>query len=288
MEAVIAKTRDYLGLVRFSHTLFALPFALASMLLAAEGFPPAKIFLLILAAMVTARNSAMAFNRFADRQFDAENPRTAARHLPKKILSAKEVLFFTGINSVFFVLICYFINPLAFALSPIALGIVFLYSLTKRWTAACHFVLGLALAISPVGAWIAVRGTFDLPPVLLALLLLTWVSGFDVIYSTLDAAFDRQKGLLSVPAKWGTAPALRTASLLHLFTILLLFVVGLKLNLSLFYFLGSGLIALIILWEHLLASKRDPQSINKAFFNANAAVSVIFLGIIAVEQFFFV
>jgi len=216
MEAAVKKAQDFFGLVRFSHTLFALPFALASMLIAAEGFPAVKTFLLILAAMVTARNSAMAFNRLVDASLDAQNPRTANRHLPQEILKHKEVLFFICINSLLFLTVCYFINSLAFYLSPVALGMIFLYSFSKRWTSLCHFILGFCLAISPVGAWIAVLGTIDWPPLLLGAALLLWVSGFDIIYSTLDVDFDRRMGLFSFPSKFGIDSSLRLALLLHL------------------------------------------------------------------------
>ncbi len=277
------KIKEYLGLVRFSHTLFALPFALASMLLAAQGFPSWKIFALILLAMVTARNSAMAFNRFVDQKLDAENPRTQARHLPQKILNPKEVLLFIAINSLLFIGICFFINRLAFVLSPVALAIIFIYSLTKRWTAACHFVLGLSLAISPVGAWIAVRGTLDWVPVLLGLALLFWVSGFDMIYSTLDEAFDKKRGLFSFPARYGVKTTLNIALVLHLTMVLILYSLEFLIQPGPVYFIGVMAIGAMVLLEHLQAREKDSENINKAFFQANAIISLIFLATIVID-----
>lgn len=284
MEAAVKKAQDFFSLVRFSHTLFALPFALASMLIAAEGFPTLKTFLLVLAAMVTARNSAMAFNRLADAAIDAQNPRTANRHLPQKILKQKEVLFFIFINSLLFLTVCYFINSLAFYLSPVALGLIFLYSFSKRWTSLCHFILGFCLAISPVGAWIAVLGTIDWPPLLLAAALLLWVSGFDMIYSTLDVDFDRRMGLFSFPSKFGIKHSLRLALVLHLSMILLLTILGFMLKTNHIYFGGIAAMLGVVIWEHMLARKREPLSMNKAFFNANAVVSLLFLAMIALEE----
>lgn len=282
METI--KLRNYLGLVRFSHTLFALPFALASVLLAADGLPTLKVFLLILAAMVTARNSAMGFNRYVDASIDAKNPRTQDRHLPKKILSKQEVHVFIGLNGLLFFVICYFINSLAFYLAPLTLGILFFYSFAKRWTAASHFILGLCLAISPVGAWIAVRGVIEWPPLLLGLALFLWVSGFDMIYSTLDADFDRRVGLFSFPAKFGISQTLKIALGLHLGMIGILILFGALMELGPFYRWGVAAIAAVVIWEHMQAGKRDVVSINKAFFGANALVSLLFLGVIALDK----
>lgn len=282
---MIAKARQFLGLVRFSHTVFALPFALASMLLAAGGWPPLKLIGLILAAMVTARNSAMAFNRLIDAGIDAKNPRTSSRHLPQKKLSRRAVLFFILINSVLFIGVTFFINPMAFYLSPVVLALIFVYSFAKRWTAASHFILGLCLAVSPVGAWIAVRGTVELTPLLLALALFLWVSGFDMIYSTLDVDFDRQEGLYSVSARWGIPAALVTAAFLHLAMMVTLVLFGFVEGMNQLYFLGLTVIAAVIAWEHFLAHRLDPVSINKAFFNANAIVSLLFFWVIVMEVF---
>lgn len=285
MEAIIKKLKDYLGLVRFSHTIFALPFALASMLMAANGLPSVKIIILILLAMVTARNSAMAFNRCVDQKIDAQNPRTQERHLPSQILKNKEVILFIGLNSFLFVLVCFFINPLAFALSPVALAIIFSYSLMKRWTALCHFVLGVALAISPIGAWIAVRGTFDLPPLVLGLALLFWVSGFDIIYSTLDKEFDKKMGLFSIPSKYGEKKALKIALVLHFLMVLVLYSLEFMMEVTPVYFIGVSAIGAMVLLEHLQAREGDRENINKAFFQANAIISVLFLVTIILDTY---
>lgn len=282
---MIIAVKNFLSLVRFSHTLFALPFALAAMFLAAEGWPPLKIVLLILAAMVTARNSAMAFNRLIDASLDAKNPRTASRHLPQKKMTRQSVLFFIFANSLLFISVAFFINRLAFLLSPVALGFIFAYSFSKRWTAACHFFLGLCLALSPVGAWIAVRGTIELPPLLMASALLLWVSGFDIIYSTLDVDFDRREGLYSFPAKWGIAASLTAAALLHAGTVAVMVLFGLLERMDTLYFVGVALIAAVIFWEHLMARRLDPKSVNRAFFNANAIVSLLFFWAVVIEVF---
>ena len=195
--------KHYLGLVRFSHTLFAMPFALASMVWAAQGLPGLRPFLLIVLCMVTCRNAAMAFNRLIDADIDGENPRTARRHLPAGILSRGQVMGFLIINAVVFIAATWFVNRLAFALSVPALVAVCGYSVTKRFTSLSHFFLGLAIGISPVGAWIAVRGSFAWEPILLCLALLLWIAGFDIIYATQDHEFDRKKGLHSLVVRLG-------------------------------------------------------------------------------------
>ena len=208
---IIAKLRHFLGLVRFSHTLFALPFALASMLWAGHGWPGWRISTLIVLCMVLCRNAAMSFNRLADRAFDAQNPRTARRHLPSGLLEQKEVLFFFAANAALFVAVTWFINRLAFALALPALFAVCFYSYTKRFTSWSHLFLGLAIGISPVGAWIAVRGAFGLEAILLCLALMLWIAGFDAIYATQDQDFDVRAGLHSLAVRFGVKGALRVS-----------------------------------------------------------------------------
>ncbi len=285
METVIKKIKLYLEFVRFSHTLFAMPFALASMLLAANGFPSFKIVALIVLAMITARNSAMAFNRLIDQEFDAQNPRTQDRHLPQKLITNKESFIFIVTNAVLFISVCYFINKLAFILSPVALMIIFFYSLSKRWTWLCHFVLGIALAIAPVGAWIAVTGSFAWPPIIISLALLFWVSGFDMIYSTLDAEFDKKIGLFSVPSKYGIKTTLNIAFALHLMMVATLYSLHFFMVLGSVYFIGVMMMGAMVLLEHLQAREGNVENFNKAFFQANAIISLIFLGTVVIDTF---
>lgn len=272
--AAKAGWKDYLGLVRFSHTLFAMPFALASMIWAAEGLPSLRVFLLVVLAMVSCRNAAMAFNRLADADLDGENPRTARRHLPAGILSRRQVGVFLILNAAAFVAVTAFINTLAFALSLPALIAVCGYSLTKRFTSYSHFFLGLAIGISPVGAWIAVRGEFSWEPVLLGLALLLWIAGFDIIYATQDHAFDRKRGLHSMAVRLGVSGSLRLSKALHAAMFLVLAALGWKGGLGLPFHISLGLVALLLLYVHLFRRSASLDALNQDFFLANIAVSV--------------
>ena len=269
-----------LKFVRFSHTIFALPFAAGSMIVAARGFPSLRIIILILLAMVSARTAAMAFNRVADWEIDKENPRTAGRH---KLVSKKAAVRLTVVSAVVFVIACWLINPLCLVLSPVALGIVFLYSLTKRFTSFTQFFVGLALAVSPVGAWLAVRGQFGLPPLVLAVGVIVWVAGFDLIYAIQDYEFDRRKGLGSMVVKYGIPSSLKLAQVLHgvLFVCLVLF--GLVSGLGIIYFGSLVLVFAALVYEHRAASALDFAGINKAFFQSNAFVSLVFVLAVTVD-----
>ncbi len=272
--------RKYFEFVRFSHTVFALPFALASMAVAAReerGWPGGRVFLLILAAMVCARTAAMGFNRIADRKFDAANPRTSARHLPSGQMQLGSAWVLVCLSAVGLVAVSWFINPLCFRLSPVALGVVGFYSLTKRFTDFSHFFLGVALALAPLGAWLAVRGTFDWPPFLLAVAVVFWLVGFDIIYSTQDYDFDREAGLRSLPVRWGIAGSLRFARLAHALMVLALLGFGLISGMQLPYYVGLVIIFTCLLVEHWVARNRDPVSLNVAFFRMNAAISMVLL-----------
>lgn len=268
------RIRDYLGLVRFSHTLFAMPFALASMIWAAEGLPSARIFLLIVAAMVTCRNAAMAFNRLVDAAFDAENPRTARRHIPSGILSRRQVWIFLLLNAAAFVAVAAAINSLAFALAIPALAAVCGYSLTKRFTSFSHFFLGLAIGISPVGAWIAVRGSFSWEPLLLCLALILWIAGFDIIYATQDHDYDRRKGLHSMVVRLGIPGSLALSKALHGAMWLVLLGLGWRGNLGLPFQVSLAVVALLLLYVHLFRRSASLDALNQDFFLANIAVSV--------------
>lgn len=272
--APIGKFQDYLGLVRFSHTLFALPFAMASMVWAAGGLPSLKIFLLILACMVTCRNAAMAFNRLVDADIDKDNPRTARRHIPAGVLSRGQVMAFFLLNAAGFVLAAAFINTLALALAVPALIAVCGYSVTKRFTSYSHFFLGLAIGISPVGAWIAVRGGFAWEPLLLCLALLLWIAGFDIIYATQDHAFDKGRGLHSMVVRYGVDGALKWSKGLHLAMWGVLLALGFQGGLGMPYQISLGAVALLLLYVHLFRKSASLDTLNQDFFLANIAVSL--------------
>jgi 4-hydroxybenzoate polyprenyltransferase len=272
----------FLRLIRFSHTVFALPFALASLVVSANGWPSLKIVLLVLGCMITARTAAMLFNRFFDWEIDQRNPRTQSRHL----LATRNIIFVCLIlSSALFVFFAANINRLTFALSPIALGIIFFYSLTKHFTDATHFFLGLALGIAPIAAWIAQTGQLELPPLVLALGVVCWVSGFDLIYATQDYDFDRDEGLHSLVVRLGLAASLRVAQFLHLLMLLALIAFGITAKLGPIYFAAMIPIAAALFYEHRSARQlHDLAAINRAFFNSNAFVSAIFLGAVCADR----
>ena len=268
-----------LRFIRFSHTIFALPFALGSMLVAARGVPPAKTIALIVLCMVFARTAAMVFNRLADWRIDQRNPRTADRHT---LISKVGAITLLIACSIAFIATTWWINPLCFWLSPVALVIVFFYSLTKRFTAGSHFFLGLALAVSPVGAWLAVTGSFAFPPLVLALAVLLWVAGFDLIYATQDYEFDKRERLHSMVVKLGVERSLRWAQGLHWLMLAALAAFGWTAKLGPAFFASLAVMSLALIYEHLSAAKRDLAAINRAFFSSNAFVGVVFvLGVLA-------
>jgi 4-hydroxybenzoate polyprenyltransferase len=271
-----------LKFIRFSHTVFALPFAMGSMIVAAQGLPSMRVVALILLAMVLARTAAMAFNRMADWEIDKENPRTAARHmLVSKRVGWSLVVF----PSAAFILVCWFINPLCFLLSPCALAIVYFYSLTKRFTSFTQVFLGLALGIAPIGAWLAVKGRFALPPLVLGSGVLFWLIGFDLIYAIQDYEFDRSKGLGSMVVKYGIAASLRLAQVMHAILLCCLFVFGIVGGLGKIYFAALLLVLGALVYEHRAAARLDIAGINKAFFQSNAFVSVVFVVAVAADVF---
>jgi 4-hydroxybenzoate polyprenyltransferase len=263
----------FLRLIRFSHTIFALPFALAALIVAANGWPSLKILLLVILCMVFARTAAMLFNRLVDWSLDQRNPRTASRHLLVPKLSA--VILLT-LSSAGFLLTASSINWLTFLLAPVALALIFFYSLTKRFTSATHFFLGLALAIAPIGAWIAQTGTIDPAPVVLAAGVICWVAGFDLIYATQDYDFDRREGIRSLVVKLGITRSLRLAQGLHLVTFVAFIGFGFVAKLGAIYYWSLPLIAAALYYEHK-TEKRDLAGINRAFFQSNAFVSAVFL-----------
>ena len=301
---MISLLSKWASFVKFSHTVFALPFALASMMLAARdqrGWPGWRVFVLVLAAMVSGRTCAMAFNRIVDRRFDALNPRTAGRHLPAGAISMTSAVSLCLLSGAGLVAASWALNPMCFALSPVALFFVCFYSLTKRFTDFTHVWLGIALAIAPIGAWLAVKGGVEfLPmidgklklshsafvPLVMALSVLLWLFGFDIIYATQDYEFDRRQGLRSLVVRWGPKNALGVAFIAHLLLWILLAIFGALAAFRLAYWLGLVVIGVLLLAEHLLARRRDTASINVAFFKLNGTISTLFLGLVAVEVMF--
>lgn len=261
--------------VRFSHTIFALPFALIGMLVAGGGRAPWSVFLWILVCMVSGRTAAMCFNRLVDWEIDKENPRTAARHT---LLGKTNAIVIFAVTIAVLIAGTWKLNALCFYLSPVMVVLITFYSLTKRFTAFSHFFLGLALSVAPMGAWAAVRGDLlTITPYLLALAVLCWVFGFDLIYATLDADFDRRKGLYSFPARFGTLATLRLARILHAAAAVTFLLFGLRAGLGRFYWAAWLVVLGALIWEHRLADPENPASINQAFFNVNAWVSMSLL-----------
>jgi 4-hydroxybenzoate polyprenyltransferase len=280
--------------VRFSHTVFALPFALAAMMVAARdnrGWPGWKTFGLILAAMVCARTCAMAFNRIVDRRLDALNPRTKDRHLPTGRISLAGAILFCILAAAGLVAVSHFLNPLCFRLSPVALGVICFYSLTKRFSDYTHVFLGLALALAPVGAWLAVKGADIsvweiLQMTLLALAVILWLVGFDIIYALQDYEFDKSHGLHSLVVAWGPKNALAAAFLAHMVMCGLLLAFGLLCGFRIAFALGWFLIVGCLVMEHWIARRRSLNWINLAFFRLNAVVSAVFFIVVAAEVIF--
>jgi 4-hydroxybenzoate polyprenyltransferase len=264
-------------MVKFSHTVFALPFALAAAALAARGhgLPPERL-LAIIVAMAGARTAAMGFNRIVDRRFDAQNPRTAARELPAGKVSLRAAWTLTLGSAALFVAAAAYLGTLCLALSPVALALLFGYSYTKRFTFLCHLFLGLAIASGPAGAWIAVRGDFGLPPALLMIAVATWIGGFDILYAIADTDFDRRTGLHSIPARFGVRGALYISVALHAVTCAALIGLAPAASLGLPYAAGVAIVAALLVWEHAIVTPRDLSRLNMAFFNLNGYVSVVF------------
>jgi 4-hydroxybenzoate polyprenyltransferase len=274
-----------LEMIKFEHTLFALPFALIGALVAADGLPKPVTLLWILVAMVGARSAAMAFNRIVDLRYDQENPRTAKRALVTGLVSAAEAWTFTLVSVGLLVLAAYRLNSLALALSPVAILVVMGYSYTKRFTPWSHIVLGAALAIAPSGAWIAVKGRLDVSPVILSSAVALWTAGFDIIYSLQDVEFDRKTGLRSLPETFGVGGALAISRGLHAMMVLALFLFGYAAALGPIYFIGAGIVACFLVYEHTLVSPKDTSRVNTAFFTMNGFVSVGLMVFVVLDVF---
>ncbi len=277
MNAFLKRSRLLFEMIKFEHTIFALPFALISFMLAirhsASGFKGATLFWIVV-AMVGARSAAMAFNRLVDAEYDGQNPRTAKRHLPAGLLSRTQVTLFLLVAVALFEIAAWRLNPLCLLLSPIALAAVLGYSYTKRFTALCHLFLGFAIGIAPIGAWIAVRGTLDLVPILIGVVVMLWIGGFDIIYALQDYDFDRESALHSLPKALGKANALLVSRLMHTLAVALLVVIGRFEALHLLYYAGVLVVAALILYEQSLVKPDDLSRVDVAFFTLNGWVSV--------------
>lgn len=289
--------KKYLSLVKFSHTIFAMPFAMIGFCL---GLKKAFIWssptplsingfwltlLLVIICMVTARSAAMAFNRYLDRNFDAKNPRTAIREIPKGIISSNAALRFVIFNCILFIAATFFISRTCFFLSPIALFIILFYSYTKRFTPLCHLVLGIGLSLAPIGAYLAVFGRFDFLPLLFSFAVIFWVSGFDIIYALQDIEFDQSQQLHSIPAVLGKSNALRVSELLHVLSAACVIAAGFYGGFHWFYWLGIGVFVGMLIYQHSIVKPYDLSKVNIAFMTANGIASIVF-GIFVIADLF--
>ena len=268
-----------MSMVKFSHTIFAMPFAFIGYFIALHKTNSEfewKLFAFVILCMIFARNAAMAFNRFIDREIDIKNPRTAIREIPAGIIKAKSALLFVIFNSLLFIATTYFINTLTFKLSPIALLVILGYSLTKKFTAFCHLILGLGLSLAPIGAYLAVTGKFALLPVLYSFVVLFWVSGFDIIYALQDLDFDKEQELKSFPVFFGKKGALNASTLLHILSAAIILFAGYIGQFGIFYWTGSSIFVGLLFYQHTLVKPNDLSKVNFAFFTTNGIASVIF------------
>jgi len=277
--------QKYLSLIKFSHTIFAMPFALIGFFLATKSYDfQLTTLLYVVLCMIFARSAAMAFNRYIDRDIDKKNERTSSiREIPNGTITARNALIFVIINSLLFIATTYLINTLCFTLSPIALLIILGYSYTKRFTALCHLILGLALALAPIGAYLAVTGRFDISPVLLSVAVLFWVSGFDIIYSLQDEQFDKTQKLHSIPVLIGKKSALQLSNFLHLMSVIVLILTGILEELGKWYWIGLFIFSTLLIYQQTLVKHDDLSKINLAFFTTNGIASVIFGAFVITE-----
>ncbi len=276
---ITAELKKYLSLVKFVHSIFALPFAIIGYALGVKvtGKWSTEIFLLVILAMVFARSAAMAFNRYLDRDIDEKNPRTRNREIPSGRISPHNALLFTVINSILFIVTTAFINKLVLILSPVALFVILFYSYTKRFTSLSHFVLGVGLSLAPIGAYLCMTQRFDLTPVLLSVLVVFWVSGFDIIYALQDEFFDKENNLKSIPAILGTDKSIILSVILHVVVVLLAAAIGIINHYGFFYWLGTAVFTFFIVFQHSIVKQRDLSKINLAFFTANGIASILFM-----------
>lgn len=274
-----SKILTYFKLVKFSHTIFAMPFAFIGFFMAIKYFGISfkyNILIFVVLDMIFARNAAMAFNRYIDKDIDKSNPRTTNREIPNGVVSSKNALIFVILNSILFIVTTYFINNLVFYLSPIAIFTVLFYSYTKRFTWLSHIILGIGLGLAPIGAFIAVSGSFNLLPIILSFAVVFWVSGFDIIYSLQDYDFDKINNLKSIPVFFGKKGALLLSVLLHLLSISLIIIFGILTELNLLFWVGVIVFSVILIYQHLIVKPNDLSKLNLAFFTTNGIASVLF------------
>lgn len=276
---MIGKIQKYISLVKFAHTIFAMPFALVGFFMASAlygyGFTW-LLFLKVVLAMIFARNAAMGFNRYIDRKYDATNQRTAQREIPAGDISAHSAFMFVVLNSMGFIATTWFINELCFYLSFVALSVVLGYSLTKRFTWSCHFILGLGLSLAPIGAFLAVAGVFMIVPVVLSIAVFLWVAGFDIIYALQDEVFDRERGLFSVPAYFGGTRALWISRIIHIISFFLVLSIGIITNLVWLYYFGVAVFGSMLFYQHAIVKVNDLSRVNVAFFTTNGVASILY------------
>lgn len=281
--------RDYARLVKFEHTIFALPFALIGFFMAVEQFPhllSIVLLLKVIACMVFARNAAMGFNRYLDRSFDAANPRTARREIPAGVVLPVKALIFVIVNSLLFIMMSWLINELCFYLSPVALLVILGYSYTKRITPLCHFVLSAGLALAPIGAYLAVAGQFAIAPLLFSMVVFFWASGFDIIYACQDVDFDRSYHLHSIPAMTGIKTALQLSVLVHIISAVFVISAGIVLNSGWLYWVGATIFIGLLTYQHLIIKHNDLRRVNLAFGTTNGIASVLF-ALLVIASFYF-
>lgn len=273
------KFSTYLSLIKFSHTIFAMPFAIIGFMLAViyENRPfEIQLFLAVILCMVFARSAAMAFNRYIDARYDALNPRTAQREIPAGIIKSSNALMFIALNCGLFVLTTWFINPICFYLSPVALAVIMVYSYTKRFTALCHLVLGLGLSLAPIGAYLAVTGYFSYLPILFGSVVFTWVSGFDILYALQDEEFDREQNLYSIPAMLGRRKAMWVSILLHVCSAIIALAIGFIGGFGLIYTTGAIIFIALLIYQHWLVKPHDISKVNMAFATTNGFAGLIY------------
>ena len=274
IKMIVRKIHILLEMIKFKHTMFALPFALMGAFLADRGIPSLRVFFWVILAMVGARTAAMTFNRIADYRFDAANPRTEKRAIPAGEISLKESWIMVTVSSSLFFFACWMLNPLTLLFSPFTLGLTFFYSLTKRFTWLCHVVLGVALAIAPFGGWVATTGSLAEYPWVLSLGVLFWVTGFDIIYASQDAEFDRTAGLYSMPASLGRKNAFRLAITFHALAFFLFTLTGYLQGLNIVYYIGIIITGSALFYQHLIVNPRDLSQIQMSFFSLNGLISL--------------
>jgi|SRR4051812_7767199 len=288
-SVALTKVNNYLSLIKISHTLFALPFAIIGFFLAVTYTHTSfnsSLFALVILCMVFARSAAMAFNRYIDRAFDAKNNRTAIREIPAGIIKPSNALLFVIVSSLLFVITTYFINTLCFFLSPVALLVVLGYSYTKRFTALCHLVLGIGLSLAPIGAYLAVTGKFDWLPIFFSFTVLFWVSGFDIIYALQDEEFDKSNQLRSIPVWLGKKGALMLSNVLHVFSACFVIYAGWYAHFNMWYWMGTIVFISMLIYQHLLVKPTDLSKVNLAFATTNGIASVIFSIFVLISLFF--